>query len=199
MDFLRDHQISILLIHGFPQYGTGLEGQNPPSGNHQIPTRLRISSLSRTLLTHNEIAKAGDFDLFSTFQGLFENLEYLIHDSTRFLPWKRAFFTENCNEFRFRYSQGCLRKNRKSRECKGIKQRAERCYFFLFSLFPFCFFPPVSPAFSASIFFTSRFLTFRRATRAAFYPPWGLNFPFSMKVRRQWSPQPEHPAPFAIF
>jgi hypothetical protein len=48
---------------------------------------------------------------------------------------------------------------------------------FTAGLFPLAL--ALNSAFSAKIFFTSRFLNFLRATRAAFFSSFGLNFPFS--------------------
>ena len=76
-DFLRT---LIPLVHRLSQYWAGLEGQDPPAGNHHILARRRVSSLSGPLLAGNEIPKSGNFYLLSLFQGLLKDLEHLIHD-----------------------------------------------------------------------------------------------------------------------
>ena len=85
----------IPLVHRLSQNYAGPECQNPPPGDNHLLPRLGISSLSRPLLAGNEIPKAGNFYLLSLFQGLLEDLEYLVHNLNRFLPRKRAFITDN--------------------------------------------------------------------------------------------------------
>ena len=111
-DFLRT---LTPLIHRLPQHCAGLEGQDPPSGNHYFLSRFRVSSFSGPLLAGDEIPKSGDFYLFSLFQGLLEDLEYPLYDLKRFLPRETGFFFDNRNKFRFRYCHGSLPKNKAAR------------------------------------------------------------------------------------
>src|SRR6185503_7247280 len=90
----------------------GLERQHAPRADRDLLAGLRVPPRARVLVTHHEVAEAGDLDLLPALQGFLDGVEHGLDDLRGFFLGKAAdLLVDILNDVGLRHSHVVYPKN----------------------------------------------------------------------------------------
>src|SRR5712692_10452384 len=93
-------------VHRLLEHLARLEGEHAAARDDDLLAGLRVATLARALLVHDEVAEAGDLDLLAALEAALHHLEDRLHHFRRLLLREADLLVDAFHDIGLRHGHG---------------------------------------------------------------------------------------------